>query len=214
MRTATVHLIDDEPSVLRSLERLLTIEGYKVASWSSPAEFLVHYDPEAPGCMVADLAMPGADGLQLQAALNARGCDPAIVFLTGHGDVSASVRAMRAGAVTFLAKPVHQADLIAAIEEALARDEAARFTRLLRREIQARLSALTHREREVFERVIVGKLNKQIAAELGTAEKTVKVHRARVMNKMRARSVAELVRLAAEIPATSRPALRLLSTGI
>ena len=194
---AIVHLIDDEPSVLRALERLLTIAGYTVATWSSSDEFLAQYDADAPGCVVADLTMPGSDGLQLQSALKARGGDPAIVFLTGNGDVSTSVRAMRAGAVTFLAKPAREHDLVAAIEEALARDSAAREVRFYRRQIEARMKALTHREREVFDRVIAGKMNKQIAAELGTAEKTVKVHRARVMDKMHARSLAELVKLSA-----------------
>ncbi len=204
-RPATVFVVDDDPDVRRALTRLLRAAGFDVGAFSSAEEFLAAHDPEAPGCLILDLVMPGVDGLELQASLRAAGCPLPIVFLTGSGDIPMSVRAMKAGAVTFLTKPAEDSQLIAAVTEALQVDEVARHASSLERPLRQRLSTLTAREREVLTHVVAGRLNKQIAAELGTAEKTVKVHRARVMRKLGARSVAELVHLADRvgIPAKS-----------
>jgi len=193
----TVYLVDDDSAVLRGLGRLLAAAGMKVAAFDSPREFLERFDPSAPGCLVLDLAMPGLTGLELQKALAAKGRELPIVFLTGRGDIATSVRAMKLGAVDFLTKPVDDEDLLSAIRSALEKNRTSRTAREELARIEQRLALLTPREREVLERVVAGRLNKQIAAELGTVEKTVKVHRARVMRKMGARTVAELVRLAA-----------------
>jgi FixJ family two-component response regulator len=197
-QTPTVFLVDDDASVRSALTRALTAEGFHVLSWASADAFLAEYDPEKPGCLVADVAMPGTNGLQLQQLLSASERSLPIVFITGNATVRMSVQAMRAGAVTFLPKPVRLAELAGAVREALERDHASRQRRAARTAIQTRLSALTARERQVFDLVVAGKMNKQIAAQLGAAEKTVKVHRGRVMFKMRVRSVAELVTLAAQ----------------
>jgi len=193
----TVYLVDDDSAVLRGLGRLLAAAGMKVAAFDSPREFLERFDPSAPGCLVLDLAMPGLTGLELQKALAAKGRELPIVFLTGRGDIATSVRAMKLGAVDFLTKPVDDENLLSAIRSALEKNRTSRTAREELARIEQRLALLTPREREVLERVVAGRLNKQIAAELGTVEKTVKVHRARVMRKMGARTVAELVRLAA-----------------
>lgn len=174
-------------------------------SWASADAFLADYDPEKPGCLVADVAMPGTDGLQLQQLLTASDRSLPIVFITGNANVRMSVQAMRAGAVTFLPKPVRLSELAAAVREAQERDCNVRQKRATRAAIQSRLAALTARERQVFDLVVAGKMNKQIAAQLGAAEKTVKVHRGRVMFKMRVRSVAELVTLATQARDASRP---------
>ena len=191
-----VSVVDDEPAVLKSLSRLLRSAGLAVATYSSPREFLEHHDPDLPGCLVLDVAMPGLNGLELQQALIAGGHELSIVFLTGHGDIPMSVQAMKGGAVDFLTKPVNDDDLLRAVRAAIEKDRIRRMTRAEIAEIQQRLETLTPREREVMEHVISGQLNKQIAADLGIVEKTIKVHRARVMAKMNAQSVAELVRLA------------------
>jgi len=194
----TVFVVDDDPSVLRSLDRLLRSAGYAVEAYASPRAFLerVQRAPlDGAGCVVLDLRMPDLGGIELQEELAQYGCLLPIVFLTGHGDVSSSVRAMKAGAVDFLTKPCDDTDLIAAVERALARDAEARAAREEKRALQERFEALTPREREVCLLVAQGLLNKQIAAELGTAEKTVKVHRGRVMEKLGVESLAELVRL-------------------
>ena len=201
---ATVFLVDDDASVLKGLRRLLAAAGLQAAAFESPQQFLEHYDPAAPGCLVLDVAMPGLNGLDLQQELAARGSTLPIVFLTGHGDVPTSVRAMKRGAADFLTKPVDENDLLAAIRSAFEKDRAIRKTRAETTEIEQRLATLTPREREVLAHIVAGKRNKQVAGELGTVEKTIKVHRARVMEKMQARSLAELVRLAerAGIPGT------------
>ncbi len=204
-QTPTVFLVDDDASVRSALTRALNAEGFHVLSWASADAFLADYDPEKPGCLVADVAMPGTDGLQLQTMLSTGEHSLPIVFITGNGNVRMSVQAMRAGAVTFLPKPVRLAELAAAVREALERDHVARQKLAARVAIQSRLSALTARERQVFDLVVAGKMNKQIAAQLGAAEKTVKVHRGRVMFKMRVRSVAELVTLATQAREASRP---------
>ena len=187
--------MDDDAAVLKSLASLLRSAGLAVATFSSPREFLDRYDPNAPGCLVLDVAMPGLNGLELQQALVAGGHELAIVFLTGHGDIPMSVKAMKRGAVDFLTKPVNDDDLLTAVRVAIEKDHLQRQARAEVAEIQQRLATLTPREREVLQHVISGQLNKQIAADLGTVEKTIKVHRARVMEKMKVRSVAELVHL-------------------
>ncbi|MDC0675737.1 response regulator transcription factor [Nannocystis radixulma] len=190
----TVFVVDDDASVLRSLERLLRAAEYTVEAYASPRAFLEQANMERPGCGVVDLRMPDLGGLDLQEELTRRGLAIPLVFLTGHGDVPSSVRAMKAGAVDFLSKPCDDADLLAAVERALARDAEARAARAEAAAIQARFAVLTPRERQVCSLVAQGLLNKQIAAELGTAEKTVKIHRGRLMEKLGVESVAALVR--------------------
>jgi FixJ family two-component response regulator len=193
---ATVFIVDDEASVRQAVARLLRSEGYDVATFASPAEFLVTHDPALPGCVVLDMAMPDLNGLQVQQALAERGVARAIVFLTGRADVPMCAQAMKRGAADFLIKPVNDEDLLAAVRRAVTRDRRSRQSRAELENIRTRLATLTPREREVFEHVVTGQLNKQIAGDLGTVEKTIKVHRARVMRKMRVTSVAELARLA------------------
>jgi FixJ family two-component response regulator len=193
---ATVFVVDDDTAVLKSLSRLLRSAGLAAATFSSPRDFLDRHDPNTPGCLVLDVAMPGLNGLELQQALMARGQELAIIFLTGHGDIPMSVKAMKQGAVDFLTKPVDHADLLKAIRVAIEKDRLQRQADAEVTEIQQRLATLTPREREVMHHVISGHLNKQTAADLGTVEKTIKVHRARVMEKMKVHSVAELVHLA------------------
>ena len=192
----TVFVVDDDPAVLKSLSRLLRSARFDVATFSSPREFLERHDPSASGCLALDVAMPGLNGLELQEALTAMGSELPTIFLTGHGDIPMSVQAMKRGALDFLTKPVNDEDLLKAVHVAIEKDRLQRQTRAEITEIQQRLATLTPREREVMEHVISGQLNKQTAADLGTVEKTIKVHRARVMEKMKVQSVAELVRLA------------------
>jgi FixJ family two-component response regulator len=196
MPAPTVYLVDDDASVLRALGRLLAAAGMKVAAFDSPREFLRGFDPAAPGCLVLDVAMPQLSGPELQQALAARRSELPIVFLTGQGDIPTSVQAMKRGAADFLTKPVDEETLLAAIRNALEKDRALREAREDLARIERRVASLTPREREVLERVVDGRLNKQIAAELGTVEKTIKVHRASVMQKMGARTFADLVKLA------------------
>jgi FixJ family two-component response regulator len=192
---ATVFIVDDDPAVLKSLSRLLRAIRFTVVTFGSPQEFLERHDPHTPGCLVLDVAMPGLNGLELQEALTAKGSPIPIIFLTGHGDIPMSVQAMKGGALDFLTKPVHDKDLLKAVEAALEKDRIDRQSRAELDDIQERLATLTPREREVLIHVVSGQLNKQIAYDLGTVEKTIKVHRARVMEKMKVGSVAELVRL-------------------
>lgn len=192
-----VYIVDDDPEVRRALSRLLRASGYNTRSFASASEFLVSGEARlSAGCIILDLAMPGLNGLELQQHLAESGCPRPIIFLTGKGDISKSVRAMKAGAVNFLTKPVDVRELLAAVKEALRMDEAERAAWSTRHSVSERWSTLTRRERQVFEHVVAGRLNKQIAAELGTVEKTIKVHRARVMRKMNAASLVELVQLA------------------
>jgi FixJ family two-component response regulator len=191
----TVFLLDDEQSVLTALSRLLRADGFDVRTWTSAAEFLSAHDPDIAGCVVADVQMPGMTGLELQRALRARDVERSIVFITGRGDMPTAVEAMRAGAVTFLSKPVQRGELLAAIQEALEKDAEMRMQRRGRHEVLRRLATLTPRERQVLELVAKGMLNKQIAGELGTAEKTIKVHRGRLLEKMHVRSAVALVGL-------------------
>ena len=192
----TVYLVDDDVSVLRGLGRLLAAAGMKVAAFDSPREFLGRLDPAVAGCLVLDVAMPGLNGLELQQALAAKGSVLPIVFLTGRGVIPISVEAMKRGAADFLTKPVDDEMLLATIRNALEKNRASRTAREELAQTEKRLAMLTAREREVLERVVTGRLNKQIAAELGTVEKTIKVHRAHVMQKMGVRTLADLVRLA------------------
>lgn len=192
-----VFLLDDDRSVLVALDRLLSLSGFTIRSFTSVEEFLDAHDPDIPGCLVSDVRMPGMTGLELQRELTARGCVRSIVFITAHGDIRSSVQAMKGGAVTFLPKPVQLAELVAAIEEAIVKDVAARAYQREHADISKRLATLTPRERQVLELVATGKLNKQIAVELGAAEKTIKVHRGRIMEKMHARTATALVGLLA-----------------
>ena len=194
--SATVYLVDDEPDVLKAVGRLLRAAEFRVAAYDSAEDFLETCTPRSQGCVVMDLSMPGLDGLALQQALAGKGCTLPILFLSGNSDVPHSVRAMKQGALDFLTKPVDGEQLIDAVRGAIERDQARRAHQQSLDELRARLATLTPREREVFEHVISGQLNKQIAADLGTVEKTVKVHRGRVMEKLKARSLADLVRMA------------------
>jgi FixJ family two-component response regulator len=190
-----VFVVDDDLDVLMSLARVLRSAGLEVATFSSPSEFLEQHAPRAAGCLVLDVEMPGLNGLELQGALKAKGSKIPIIFLTGRGDIPMSVHAMKGGASDFLTKPVHDGDLLKAVHIALEKDRIERQSRAEMNDIQERLATLTPREREVLNHVVTGQLNKQIALDLGTVEQTIKVHRARVMEKMRVNSVAELVRL-------------------
>jgi FixJ family two-component response regulator len=205
-RNPVIHVVDDDDSVRTGVVRLLQAAGFEARGYASAGEFLLgRSDRNAPGCVVLDVRMPGPSGLDLQDAL-ARLEEPLpIVFLTGHGDIPMSVRAMKAGAVDFLAKPVSRDTLLASVRTALARDAETRAAREGLRLLRARYETLTPREREVFAGVVAGKLNKQIAADLGTAERTVKAHRAQIMGKMQVASVAALVHVADLLDAAAHP---------
>ena len=196
---ALVYVVDDDESVRTALRRLLRSAGFAVEAFASAADFLEFARPDRPACLVLDLRMPHMGGVELQQVLTAAGDGLPIVFLTGHGDVPMSVRAMKAGAVDFLQKPVDDADLLDAVQRAIAADRARREEAAEVSVIRARHDSLTPREREVLTHLVTGALNKQIAGTLGTVEKTIKVHRARVLAKMGAGSIAELVRLAGRI---------------
>ena len=191
----TIFVVDDDAAVLRGSRRLLTAAGFNVETFESADAFLKRHDPALSGCLILDVAMPRVNGLELQQALHARNSFLPIIFLTGRADVPMSVQAMKGGALDLLVKPVDESDLLAAIDRALARDRQLRETNAQTLIVEQRLATLTPREREVLTHVIEGRLNKQIAGDLGTVEKTIKVHRARMMEKMQVRSVAELVRL-------------------
>ena len=190
-----VFLLDDEEAVLVALARMLQSSGFTVIPYTSADDFLAAHDAQIPGCLVADVRMPGMNGLELQRTLLARGVDRAIIFVTGQGDIPTTVQAMKAGAVTFLSKPVRRAELVAAVREALLRDASGRAQHREREDFARRLASLTPRERQVLDLVATGMLNKQIAAELGAAEKTIKVHRGRIMEKMQVRTATALVGL-------------------
>lgn len=191
--TPQIFLVDDQAVVRKAMVRLLVSAGYEVSAYESARAFLDSGMADAPGCLVLDLAMPEMDGLALQQAL--AGSLLPVIFLTGHGDIGTSVRAMKAGACDFLTKPVDDAMLLAAVQSALARNCTARTQRAEYDEVRVCFDSLTPREREVLALLIEGKLNKQIADQLGTVEKTIKVHRARVLAKMNVRSTTALVRL-------------------
>lgn len=191
-----VHVVDDDDSLRKAVTRLLRAAGYDVCTYASAGEFALANRDNRRGCVLLDMRMPGPSGLDLQEAI-AREDEPLpVIFLTAHGDVPTSVRAMKAGAVDFLTKPIKRDVLLSAVRAALARDMRVHTSREQLRDLRARFAKLTPREREVFDLVVEGRLNKQIAAELGMAERTVKAHRGQVMSKMQATSVAELVHLA------------------
>jgi RNA polymerase sigma factor (sigma-70 family) len=202
----TVHVVDDDASFLAALARLLRASGHAVKTYASAREFLARHDGDAPGCVVADLRMPELDGLALQAAL-ARSPQPLpLLFLTGHAETAATVRAMRAGAEDFLEKRAPKEQLLEAVQRALARDAQERAARARQQALRNRFATLTAREREVLQHVLQGRLNKQIAADLGIHERTVKIHRKSLMTKLEVRSVAALVRLVPEAGEPAPPA--------
>jgi FixJ family two-component response regulator len=196
---AVIHIVDDDSSLLAAIERLLLAAGYSVRTYASAGEFLLDPPPGAPGCLLLDVRLPGPSGLDLQDALRRRDVGLPVVFLTGHGDLPTGVRAMKAGAVDFLTKPVERETLLAAVAKALEVDRVQRAARSAALELRSRFGQLTPREREVFDLIVAGRLNKQIASELGIAERTVKAQRAQVMTKLGAANPAELGRIAAQL---------------
>jgi FixJ family two-component response regulator len=194
-----VFVVDDDPSVRRSTERLVRSAGFEVKTFGSAAEFLESPQPEGPACLVLDVRMPGRSGLDLQRDLTESGIQIPVIFVTGHANIPMTVRAMKAGAVEFLTKPYRRNDLLQAIRGAIDRDCGARKERREAMELRQRYEQLTPRERDVMALVVTGMLNKQIAGELVTAERTIKFHRAHIMQKMKAESLAELVRMAGQL---------------
>jgi FixJ family two-component response regulator len=190
-----VFLLDDDEAVVTVLGQMLQASGFMVRTWTRAAEFLATHEGDTPGCLVTDIRMPGMSGLELQRSLAARGIERVVVYVTGASDIRYAVQAMKAGAVSCLAKPVERAELIAAVREAISRDAARRVRRCQQQELSVRLARLTPRERQVLSLLADGMLNKQIAAELGASEKTIKVHRGRVMEKMQVRTATALVGL-------------------
>ena len=194
-----IHVIDDDASMREALDRQLTALGFEVRQYASAGEFLLVWPVDTPGCLLLDVRMPGPSGLDLQIALGQRPDAPPVVFLTGYGDIPMSVLAIRRGAVDFLTKPVERETLVAAVNAALERDAERRASKRALREVRDSFDTLTERERMVFEQVVAGRLNKQIANRLSICERTVKAHRAHVMEKMRVHSVAELVQRAVQL---------------
>jgi FixJ family two-component response regulator len=198
-----VFVVDDEPAVRISLKRLLRSIGLEARTYASAQEFLHSERPDAPACLVLDVRLPGLSGLDLQQELAAANIDLPIIFVTGHGDIPMSVRAMKAGAVEFLTKPFREQDLLEAIQRGIERNRITRQQSAELRTLERRYALLTPREREVYPRVASGLLNKQIAAEMGASEKTIKVHRGQVMQKMKAESLAHLIQMAEKLHLTS-----------
>jgi FixJ family two-component response regulator len=195
----TVYIVDDDASVRKSLDRLVRSAGFAARAFPSAKEFLKSPLPAGPSCLVLDIRMPGMDGLELQETINSvEARSLPVIFITGYGDVPTGVKAMKAGAIDFLTKPFNDSELLKAITIAVQKDEKAREKRVRTTEINERFAGCTPREREVMRWVVTGMLNKQVAGRLGITEKTVKVHRSRVMRKMKAASLAELVRMAQE----------------
>lgn len=196
---AVVHVVDDDASMREALSRLLSAMGFEVRQYESAGDYLLAWPVDAPGCLLLDVRMPGPSGLDLQLALARRSDAPPVVFITGYGDIPMSVLAIRRGAVDFLTKPVDRDLLLAAVTAALERDVENRANNRKRQGAREGFATLTPRERAVFEHVVAGRLNKQIAASLSTCERTIKAHRAHVMEKMHVHSVAELVHLAVQL---------------
>ena len=203
-----VFVVDDDPLVRESLQDLLNSAGFTVRTFGSASEFIRSKRPDVAACLILDVQLPDRSGLDLQTELVKSAIEIPIVFLTGHGDIAMSVQAMKAGAVEFLTKPFHKEPLFNAVKEALARDGEDRKQRSDTLELRRRLETLTPRERQVLALVVTGLLNKQIAAELGTTDMTVKAHRGRVMRKMGAGSLADLVRMAEKLKISSQPGVR------
>jgi len=201
-----VFVIDDDPSMRDSLQDLLQSVGMEARVFKSTQEFLRAERPDAPSCLVLDVRLPGQSGLDFQRTLAASGIELPIVFISGHGDIPMTVRAMKAGAVEFLAKPFRDQDLLDAIQGGIERDRARRGDAALVAQLRERFASLTEREREIMALVVAGRQNKQIAAELGVSEVTVKAHRGQIVRKMQAKSLPELVRMADRlgVPASSR----------
>ena len=200
----TVYVVDDDALVRRSMERLIRMAGFKVQTFESAQDFLGYNRSEGPACLVLDVRLPGLSGLELQQELSQSGKQIPIVFLTGHGDIPMSVRAMKAGAAEFLTKPVKQRTLLEAIQAAIERDRMTCHARAATEDLRSRYEQLTPREREVMKLVVAGLLNKQVAGELNTAERTIKFHRAHIVQKMGAESLAELVRMAEKLGISPR----------
>lgn len=200
-----IHVVDDDDSLRTALLRLLSAAGFEARGYASTGEFLLNPPPDRPGCILLDVRMPGPSGLDLQEALRRRDVHLPVVFLTGHPTVDASVRAMKAGAVDFLTKPVEKGTLLEALERALAQGAALREAAVEASRLRSLFASLTHRERRVFDLVVAGRLNKQIASELGIAERTVKAERAVVLSKLGAGSAAELGVLAERLRRLSAP---------
>jgi FixJ family two-component response regulator len=198
-REPTVFIVDDDAALLRALSRLLRESGLQAATYTSAEDFLARHDAQAPGCLVLDVNLPGLDGLALKRQLAEAGPALPIVFLSGHGDIPMTVQAVKAGAVDFLTKPVAAEALLAAVRAGLAQDAQAREAQAESAHLRQRFASLTAREREVLAGLVAGKLNKQIAADLGIALQTVKFHRTRIMDRVQARTVAELMHLTARV---------------
>jgi FixJ family two-component response regulator len=198
-----VYIVDDDLSVRRSTERLVRSAGFKPLTFTSAREFLAGPKPEGPACLVLDVRMPGLSGMELQGELTRSGIHLPIIFITGHGDIPMSVRAMKAGAVEFLTKPFRSQVLLDAVRAAIERDRSARQARSETGELRRRFEQLTPREREVMALVVAGQLNKQAAGELATTERTIKFHRAHIMQKMGAESLADLVRMAGKLSSST-----------
>jgi RNA polymerase sigma factor (sigma-70 family) len=199
-----VFVVDDDAAMRRSLEDLISSVGLEVEGFPSAQDFLRRKRPDVPGCLVLDVRLPGLSGLDLQKRMTEGAMEIPIVFITGHGDIPMTVTAMKAGAVEFLTKPFRDQDLLDAVRQALERDRKAREQRVEIDELRRRVDSLTPRERDVLNLVVAGRLNKQIARQLGSSEATVKIHRHRVMEKMGANSLAELVRIADRLEIPSR----------
>lgn len=191
-----LYLVDDDPAVLRSLRALVLAHGLDPHPYESAEAFLNDYDPNKPGCLLLDIRMPGMTGLQLQELLIKQGSSMPVIILTGHGDVPAAVQAMKNGAIDFIEKPLDVEMLLGSIEEAIARLENNPQSQVPQEEVMRRIASLTGREREVLDHLVLGKTNKQIANDLGISQRTVEIHRARIQKKMKARSLADLIKLA------------------